>query len=86
MVNDSLENSYYPTLNSVILNISDISQKYSSVPMMSKTHGQPATPTTVGKEFANFAYRINEQLLKVKATRLKGKINGAVGIIIFKIR
>jgi adenylosuccinate lyase len=86
MVNESLENSYYPSLNSVISNISNISQKYSDVPMMSKTHGQPATPTTVGKEFANFAYRINEQLVKLKSTRLKGKINGAVGIIIFRIR
>jgi len=47
--------------------------------MMSKTHGQPATPTTVGKEIGNFAYRINEQAYQFKQKRIKGKINGAVG-------
>jgi len=46
---------------------------------MSKTHGQPATPTTGGKELANFAFRINEQGTKIRNVKLKGKMNGAVG-------
>ena len=47
--------------------------------MMARTHGQPATPTTMGKEFANVAIRLERQLEQFKAVRLMGKINGAVG-------
>ena len=51
----------------------------SDVPMLARTHGQPATPTTVGKELANFAYRLSRQRTQVNAVPLMGKINGAVG-------
>lgn len=47
--------------------------------MMSRTHGQPATPTTLGKEIANFAYRLTEQRTRFAAVTISGKINGAVG-------
>jgi adenylosuccinate lyase len=47
--------------------------------MISRTHGQPATPTTVGKEFANFAYRLTKQTKSVERTPILGKFNGAVG-------
>lgn len=52
---------------------------YRDIPMLARTHGQPAVPTTVGKEFANFAIRLNRQLRKLKNQKLTGKLNGAVG-------
>ena len=51
----------------------------SNVPMMSRTHGQSATPTTVGKEIANFAYRLRQQIKELERIIPKGKFNGAVG-------
>ncbi len=49
------------------------------IPMMSRTHGQPATPTTVGKEFINYAWRIQEEVLFLEAKGVQAKINGATG-------
>jgi len=62
--------------------IDDIEKKalqYKSVPMMSRTHGQPATPTTVGKEFVNFAWRILQETQIIDQSRIQAKINGATG-------
>ncbi|OQY01815.1 MAG: adenylosuccinate lyase [Desulfobacteraceae bacterium 4572_130] len=53
--------------------------KYKSVPMMSRTHGQPATPTTVGKEFVNFAWRICHEIKIIKQASIQAKINGTTG-------
>jgi adenylosuccinate lyase len=47
--------------------------------MLSRTHGQPASPTTIGKEYANFAYRLSQQKNHLLKVDLTGKINGAVG-------
>ena len=55
------------------------SNKYSNIPMLAKTHGQTASPTTLGKEFANFTYRLERQILQLKNQKILGKINGAVG-------
>ena len=64
----------------VIINVlTDLTLLLSDVPMLSRTHGQPASPTTVGKEFANFVYRIKRQLISIEKVDLQGKINGAVG-------
>ncbi len=52
---------------------------YADVPMLSRTHGQPASPTTLGKELANVVYRLERQIAQVAAVPLLGKINGAVG-------
>lgn len=52
---------------------------YRDVPMLARTHGQPAVPTTVGKEFAVFAVRLNRQVKKLKTQKLTGKLTGAVG-------
>ncbi|MCK5835932.1 MAG: adenylosuccinate lyase [Desulfobacula sp.] len=52
---------------------------HKSVPMMSRTHGQPATPTTVGKEFVNFAWRINQESIFLEEKGIQAKINGASG-------
>ncbi|CCK81173.1 MULTISPECIES: adenylosuccinate lyase [Desulfobacula] len=62
--------------------IADIEQKalqYKSVPMMARTHGQPATPTTVGKEFINFAWRMLQEADVMDQSRVQAKINGATG-------
>ena len=54
-------------------------KKYKDLPMMSRTHGQPASPTTVGKEFINFAYRIRREYQKLNRHEVEGKMNGASG-------
>ncbi len=62
--------------------ITDLEQKallYKSIPMMSRTHGQPATPTTVGKEFINFAWRILQEADLIDQNKVQAKINGATG-------
>jgi adenylosuccinate lyase len=53
--------------------------KFSEISMLAKTHGQTASPTTMGKEFANFGYRIKRQIIQLKKQEVLGKINGAVG-------
>lgn len=54
-------------------------QAHKSVPMMSRTHGQPATPTTVGKEFVNYAWRMNQEISFLETKQVQAKINGATG-------
>ncbi len=68
-----------PIMNKLIDSILEISDKFKSVPMLARTHGQPAVPTTLGKEFSTFAIRINTQVIKLKRQKLTGKLNGAVG-------
>ena len=64
---------------SVIDQIAAMAQDNASVSMMSRTHGQPASPTTLGKEMANVVYRLNRQMKQISAIPMLGKINGAVG-------
>jgi adenylosuccinate lyase len=59
--------------------ITDLARRYAAVPMLSRTHGQPASPTTLGKEMANVAYRLRRQLAQIEQAPILGKINGAVG-------
>lgn len=68
-----------PTLYRLTEALSQLALAYKAVPMMSRTHGQPATPTTMGKEFANSVYRLQRQLLQLEKVEILGKINGAVG-------
>ena len=68
-----------PALDNVVAAMRDLAHRYAEIPMLARTHGQPASPTTVGKEMANVAYRLQRQLEQVKAVPLLGKINGAVG-------
>ena len=56
-----------------------MASKYASVAMLSRTHGQIASPTTVGKEFANFRYRLNDQGKRFQSIEVKGKFSGPVG-------
>ena len=65
---------------SEVLNlITDLAKNNANIPMLSRTHGQTASPTTLGKEMANFAYRLKRQISQLKDVRIMGKFNGAVG-------
>jgi len=68
-----------PALKNVSDRLRDMAQQYAELPMLSRTHGQPATPTTVGKELANGVWRIERAAKRIAAVEILGKINGAVG-------
>lgn len=68
-----------PVLDEIIASIATLAEEYAAVPMLSRTHGQTASPTTVGKELANVAFRMKRQRAQIAAVPLLGKINGAVG-------
>ena len=79
MLKNALEKSYYFNLYELINKIDDLAIKYKDTPMLSHTHGQPATPTTVGKEFKVFSYRLKSIIDYLQKIRLKSKFSGAVG-------
>lgn len=68
-----------PQIDQLIRAIQAIAHEYAAQPMLSRTHGQAASPTTMGKEWANFAARLKRQRDRLEAIELLGKINGAVG-------
>jgi adenylosuccinate lyase len=68
-----------PFLSSLIARMTELSQQLAAQPMLSRTHGQTASPTTMGKEFANVVYRLQRQQKQLVANEILGKINGAVG-------
>jgi len=68
-----------PAMDELVDAVADLGRRYAEVPMLSRTHGQPASPTTLGKEMANVAYRLSRQRDLLKQVPLLGKINGAVG-------
>lgn len=68
-----------PYCQQLIDAIKQLAANYRDVPMLSRTHGQPASPTTLGKEMANVVYRLERQLTQIKAVEMLAKINGAVG-------
>ncbi|WP_298610663.1 adenylosuccinate lyase [uncultured Thiothrix sp.] len=68
-----------PEMQRTVAAIRDLAQRYADQPMLSRTHGQAASPTTLGKEMANVAYRLQRQLDQVQTCEYLGKINGAVG-------
>jgi len=68
-----------PFLNNLIARMTELSQQLAAQPMLSRTHGQTASPTTMGKEFANVVYRLQRQQKQLVANEILGKINGAVG-------
>ncbi len=67
------------SMKEIVDSIAAIAVEYAEVPMLSRTHGQTASPTTVGKEMANVAARLHRQVEQVSTVKLLGKINGAVG-------
>jgi len=68
-----------PYCNKIVTAITEKARTYKAMPMMSRTHGQPASPTTLGKEMANVAARLRRQVKQIEATEILGKTNGAVG-------
>lgn len=79
MLNTAREEVIKPQWRNIIDAIAGLSQEYRDIPLLSRTHGQPATPSTVGKEFANVAYRMERQFRQLGNVDILGKINGAVG-------
>ena len=68
-----------PYWNKLIDTITTQAKIYRELPLLSRTHGQPATPSTIGKEFANVTYRLKRQLKQLQSIEILGKINGATG-------
>jgi len=79
MLKDALATVVEPLATGVMEVVYALARKNKAVPMMSRTHGQPATPTTLGKEFVNFLARLEHQFATLKSVQIMGKINGAVG-------
>ncbi|MBU0528181.1 adenylosuccinate lyase [bacterium] len=79
MWQDGLIHVYLPTLKKVISKLKTLAKKYNSTAMLAMTHGQPATPTTIGKELAVFCNRLQRQSALVRGHRLQGKLGGATG-------
>ncbi|MEP7727881.1 adenylosuccinate lyase [Marinomonas primoryensis] len=79
MLREALEEGIVPELKNIITAIQDLAIEHAEQPMLSRTHGQTASPSTVGKEMANVAARLSRQLTQIEKIEFLGKINGAVG-------
>ena len=79
MLKDALKNILLPQMDEIVTSVETKANKLNKLPLLAHTHGQPATPTTVGKELAVFAYRWNYIKKKIMNIKLKGKFNGATG-------
>ncbi len=79
MLTEARENVMLPEVRNVIDAIKDLANQFRHVPMLTRTHGQPASPSTMGKEMANVAYRMERQFKQIANVEILGKINGAIG-------
>ena len=79
MLKDFRSDCLLPELQQVVEAIKEKAHAYADIPLLSRTHGQTATPSTIGKEFANTVARLERQVQQIEAMQLLGKINGAVG-------
>lgn len=79
MLREGRDDVILPLMRQLADAIRALAVQFADVPMLSRTHGQPASPTTLGKELANVVYRLERQIAQVAAVPLLGKINGAVG-------
>ncbi len=79
MLKEARDQVLLPQLDKLIAAIAGLSRSYSEQPMLTRTHGQPASPSTVGKEMAVFVHRLSRQRDQLAAVQLLGKANGAVG-------
>ena len=79
MIREGRDQVLLPLMDALIEGVRGLALRYADLPMLSRTHGQPATPTTLGKEMANLCHRLHAQRERVAAVALLGKINGAVG-------
>lgn len=79
MLKHSRDHVMLPTLKKIIVNLIGMAHQLADVPMLARTHGQPATPSTLGKELANFVHRLQGGYDQLASISISGKINGAVG-------
>jgi len=79
MLLNGRKDSLLPFADEVISKTKELALEYAEQPMLSRTHGQPASPSTMGKEFANVVYRLQRQRDQIASVEIMGKINGAVG-------
>lgn len=79
MLKTAREEVLLPEWKKIIDAVSDLAKRYQHIPLLSRTHGQPASPTTIGKEMANVAYRLQRQYNQLEKLEILAKINGAVG-------
>ncbi len=79
MLKDSLEQVYYPALQELIDKLNEYAEEWADIPMLAKTHGQPASPTRLGKEIRVFSYRLERQFAQLKALSFPAKFGGATG-------
>ena len=79
MLKDSLYEVYIPMLQELIDQLNAYAEEWKDIPMLAKTHGQPASPTRLGKEVRVFAYRLERQLAQLKACPISAKFGGATG-------
>ncbi len=78
-IKEALTDVYYPMLEELIGQLKDYAEEWKDIPMLAKTHGQPASPTRLGKEIQVFVYRLTEQLNQLKACKITAKFGGATG-------
>ena len=78
-VKDALAEVYYPQVEELIAQLSEYAEEWKDIPMLAKTHGQPASPTRLGKEVMVYVYRLTEQLNQLKACKITAKFGGATG-------
>ncbi len=79
MLRDSREKVLLPIVQQIVDRLTAMAIEHATVPMMSRTHGQTASPTTVGKEIANVVYRLQRQIQQIRSVPILAKFNGAVG-------
>lgn len=78
-IKDAVESVYIPLLKEVITVLNKYAEEWMAIPMLAKTHGQPASPTRLGKEIKVFAYRMEQQLKQLEQVPISGKFGGATG-------
>ena len=78
-VKEALAEVYYPMVEELIEQLNDYAEQWKNIPMLAKTHGQPASPTRLGKEIMVYVYRLEEQLRSLKDTPITAKFGGATG-------
>lgn len=79
LIKECLNEVWLKNARSVIMQLQELANTHADTPMLAHTHGQPATPTTVGKEFKIFVYRLDESLINILDIKIKAKFNGATG-------
>ena len=78
-IKEALEQVYYPQIEELIVQLRTYAEEWTAIPMLAKTHGQPASPTRLGKEVMVFVYRLERQLATLKSCPLTAKFGGATG-------